>query len=205
LACNTATARALRRLQHEYLPARRQANPGKIQNILGVTRPLAEFVAAGQNKKVGVIGTRGTVNSEVYIKELAKLNPKIKVEQTACPLLVPLIEENWLNRKETKSILRYYLRPLKAKHIETLILGCTHYPMLMKHIEKIMGKCSVPNPGEVVAKSLADYLVRHPEIESQLTKKSKRKYLVTDLNENFKQTATRFLGEKIEVEKISLE
>jgi glutamate racemase len=209
LACNTASARALRRLQQEYLPARRARQAGRArqvsENILGVIGPLAEEIARTGKKKVGVIGTRGTVNSKAYVTEIHKLNPKLSVEQSACPLLVPLIEENWLDRKETKSILRYYLRPLKLKQVETLILGCTHYPMLVKQIKQIMGKsCSVPNPGEIVAASLINYLERHPEIETQLTKKSKRKYVVTDLNENFKQIAGRFLGEKIKVEKVDL-
>lgn len=203
LACNTASARALRRLQQEYLPQKRKKNPNI--NILGVIRPLAEEIARTGKKTVGVIGTRGTINSKSYVTEIHKISPKLSVEQAACPLLVPLIEENWLDRKETKSILRYYLRPLKLKHVETLILGCTHYPMLVKQIKQTMGKnCGVPNPGEIVAASLKNYLERHPEIETQLTKKSKRKYVVTDLNENFKQIAGRFLGEKIKVEKVEL-
>ncbi|MBU1131877.1 aspartate/glutamate racemase family protein [Patescibacteria group bacterium] len=237
LACNTASARALRKLQHEYLPAiRGQVVAGEVPahkvvagldppllcpvpplpephkniltknvNILGVIRPLIESIVNGVNEKVAVIGTRGTVNSKSYIEEIHKLNPKIKVEQAACPLLVPLIEENWLNRKETKSILRHYLRPLKLKQVETLILGCTHYPMLLKQIRSIMGKnCFVPNPGEIVAASLEDYLHRHSEMESRLTKNFERKYVVTDLNENFKQMAARFLDEKIEVEEITI-
>jgi len=216
LACNTASARALRRLQQEYLPERQAKQSGKArrvannllhstrsrntENILGVIRPLAEFIAAEKHELVGVIGTRGTINSGAYKNEVGKLNEKIKIEQVACPLLVPLIEENWINHKETKSILRYYLRSLKLKQVETLILGCTHYPILMKQIRGVMGRrCLVPNPGEIVARSLKDYLTRHPEMETGLEQNGKLEFVVTDLNENFKQVAQRFWGESIDV------
>lgn len=201
LACNTASSRALRKLQQEYLPKKRKELKRDNINILGVIRPLVEDAAASKAEKVGVIGTRGTINSNAYVIELGKLNDKIKVFQQACPLLVPLIEENWLNRKETTSILRHYLREVKRIQVDCLILGCTHYPILLKEIRSIMGRsCVVPNPGEVVARSLADYLKRHAEIEKQLSKNSKAEYVVTDLTENFKMMARRFLGEKIEIE-----
>ncbi len=199
VACNTASARALPKLQQEYLKERNK----KGENILGVIRPLAEEMAQITKGKIGVVGTRGTINSNAYLKELNKQRKGLKIFQQACPLLVPLIEENWSKKKETDSILRYYLRDLKKKNVDSLILGCTHYPLLLREIRGIMGKSSqVPNPGKIVAASLKDYLLRHPEIEKNLTAKSKRKYLVTDLNENFKQMAQRFLGEKIKVEQI---
>lgn len=199
IACNTASARALPKLQQLYLKERNREG----ENILGVIRPLAEEVARITKGKVGVIGTRGTINSNAYLRELKKQREGLKIVQQACPLLVPLIEENWLKRKETKSILRYYLRDLKRVDVDSLILGCTHYPLLLREIRGIMGKsCKVPNPGEIVAASLKDYLFRHPEIETNLTKEAKRTYLVTDLNENFKQLAQRFLGEKIDVKQV---
>ena len=223
IACNTATAKALRKLQQEYLPVRNigtcdlprsldslgmtgageQAESNKL-NILGVIRPVAEEIARLNNQRVGVIGTRGTVNSEAYVIELKKLNEALKITQQACPLLVPMIEEGWLKRKEMKSVLRYYLRPLRDAQVETLILGCTHYPLLLKQIRSMMGKkCFVPNPGEIVAGSLKDYLARHPEMAITLTKNKTRRYLVTDLNDNFQKTAERFLGEKIVLEQIT--
>jgi glutamate racemase len=207
IACNTASARALPKLQQEYLVQVRQEEQerqvGQGKNILGVIRPVAEELARLTKGKIGVLGTRGTINSNAYVKELDKQRAKLKIFQQACPLLVPLIEENWAKRKETTSILRYYLRDLKKMNVDSLILGCTHYPLLLREIRGIMGKtCQVPNPGEIVAASLQDYLTRHPEIEKNLTQKAKRKYLVTDLNENFKQLAQRFLGEKIKVEQI---
>ncbi|OGF37990.1 hypothetical protein A2482_01625 [Candidatus Falkowbacteria bacterium RIFOXYC2_FULL_48_21] len=228
IACNTATAKALRKLQQEYLPSLtldlpRAPTPTHV-NILGVIRPVAEEIARLNKQRIGVIGTRGTVNSEAYVVELEgqrakvkgqkkgqNINSKIKNLQTgerelqifqqASPLLVPMIEEGWMKRREMKSVLRYYLRPLKAAQVETLILGCTHYPLLLKQIRSMMGKkCFVPSPGEIVAGSLKDYLARHPEMAITLTKNKTRRYLVTDLNDNFQKTAERFLGERIELE-----
>ena len=244
IACNTATAKALRRLQQEYLPSMVVLRPldmlgageaqHDIRNILGVIRPVAEEIARSNKKRVGVIGTRGAVNSNAYVVELEgqrargegqgakvkgqkqwqNINAKIKnlqtgeselqIFQNACPLLVPMIEEGWMKRKEMKMILRYYLRPLKKAQVETLILGCTHYPLLLKQIRGMMGKkCFVPNPGEIVAASLKDYLARHSEMEAALTKNKTRRYLVTDLNDNFQKTAERFLGERVDLEAAS--
>lgn len=209
IACNTATALALRKLQQEYLPVLNNDPNSKIKkNILGVTRPMAEAAAKAAKSRIGVVGTRGTVNSNVYVLELNKLAEQensgkvfpFKIFQQACPMLVPLIEEGMVHRKETKSILRYYLRPLKTAQVDTLILGCTHYPMLMRQIKGIMGKrCQVLNPSEIVADSLKNYLSRHLEIEKSLAKNAKRDYIVTDLNENFQKMAEKFLGEKIKI------
>lgn len=209
IACNTATALALRNLQQEYLSVLNRDPSSKIKkNILGVIRPMAEAAVKVAKNKIGVIGTRGTVNSNVYVLEFNKLAAdensgrisELKIFQQACPMLVPLIEEGMIHRKETKSILRYYLRPLKSAQVDTLILGCTHYPMLMKLIKGIMGKrCAVLNPGEIVADSLKNYLSRHPEIEKSVAKNAKREYVVTDLNENFQKMAAKFLGEKIKI------
>lgn len=202
IACNTASAKALRKLQQEYLPPLRVKSPNL--NILGVIRPVAEKIVKISRGKTGVIGTRGAVNSNAYVIELNKLKPALSVVQQACPLLVPLIEENWLKRKEIKSILRYYLRPLKSVEIDTLILGCTHYPLLIEQIRRTMGrKCLVPHPGEIVASSFKDYLVRHPEIEAGLSRGGSRKYVVTDLTLQFQQLAQRFMGQVIKIEKIS--
>lgn len=218
IACNTATAKALRKLQQEYLPARNtetgelkrfrlkagMTGAGEGLNMLGVIRPVAEEIARLNSRRVGVIGTRGTVNSESYVIELKKLDAGLNVVQQACPLLVPMIEEGWMKRKEMKSVLRCYLRPLKQAQVETLILGCTHYPLLLKQIRSIMGKrCFVPNPGEIVAVSLKAYLVRHPEMEKQLSKNGTRQYFVTDLNDNFQRIASWFLDKKIELKEIT--
>jgi len=202
IACNTASAEALRRIQREYLP---QKYPTK--KVLGVIRPLAE--AAGNNKKlhkVGVIGTRATINSNVYQTEIKKLNKTIKVYQISAPLLVPLIEEGWAHKPEAKNILKSYLQPLKAKNLDALILGCTHYPFLLNEIKKIMGKdCFVPNPGAIIARSLKDYLARHPELQIKPDKKPTVKFYTTDDIKQFKKVGEKFLGRPItRIEKIKL-
>ncbi|MFC1599613.1 glutamate racemase [Patescibacteria group bacterium] len=192
-ACNTVSALALRHLQQKY----------KDRKILGVIRPLVEQAAEStKSKRIGVVGTRGTINSNSYNEELAKLDPKIKVYSQACPLLVPFIEEGWHNKPEALKILKTYLRPLKSKNTDTLILGCTHYPLMHKYFAKYMGKnVKVPEPGKVVADSLTDYLERHPEIETRISKGSKREYSTTDCIDNFKQFANREL--KLNIDKVS--
>ncbi len=194
IACNTASAQALRRLQQEYLP---KHYPDR--RILGVIRPLAEALANNKKyKHVGVIGTRATINSDAYEIELQKLNPTLKVSQQSAPLLVPLIEEGWLKRPETKMILKKYLHPLKTKQIEALILGCTHYPFLYKETVKIMGqKIVVPHPGEIIAASLKEYLARHSELGLKTVAQPDRQYYTTDNPKLFKELAEKFLEKKI--------
>lgn len=191
-ACNSASSSALRRIQQEYLPKK---YPDK--KVLGVIIPLAEKVAFDSvNKKVGIIGTEATIGSHVYREEIFKLNKDIKVLEKATPLLVPLIEENWLKRPETTKILKIYLRELKMKEIDSLVLACTHYPFLNDKIKNIMGKrCQVYNTGEIVAESFSSYLKRHGEIEKKLSKNSKRIFFTTDSTKKFKQLGERFLGE----------
>ncbi len=194
IACNTASAQALRRLQQEYLP---KNYPNR--RILGVVIPLVEAIANNKKyKHVGVIGTKATVASNAYKHELQKINPTLIVEQQSAPLLVPLIEEGWLKKPETKMILKKYLRPLKAKQIEALILACTHYPFLYKEVVKIMGKqIVVPHPGELIAASLKKYLSRHEELGLKTISRPEIKYYTTDDPKLFKELAEKFLGEKI--------
>lgn len=199
IACNTASAQALRRLQQEYLP---QHYPNR--RILGVIRPLVEAVAKNKKiKTVGIIGTKATVNSEAYKIELQKINPELKVEQQATSLLVPLIEEGWAKKPETRMILKKYLRPLKNKKIDALILGCTHYPFLYKTIRRIAGRhILVPSPGAIIAASLKDYLAHHPELGLKptaiSTKKATVKYYTTDNPRLFKMLGEKFLDKKID-------
>ena len=204
IACNTATAKALRKLQQEYLPSRCET-ANKEENILGVVRPVAEYFAEHGGDKIGVVATRGTINSKIYIDEIHARNPKAEVFQQAAPLLVPLIEENYSKKSVVKKILRDYLNVLKSKHPTSLILGCTHYPIIIDKIRQVMGKkCFIPNPAQIVADSLDDYLKRHPEIELGLTKQGTRRYCVTDLNENFSSVAKVFMKEKITIEKVTI-
>ena len=202
VACNTSSAEALRRLQQEWLP-----NHYPDRRILGVIRPVVEeAVKISRSGQIGVIGTRGTVNAGAYEREIKVLLPKATVISFACPLLVPIVEEGWSKRPETKKILRYYLLPLKNRKIDTLILGCTHYPILYRSIKQICGRrIKVINSAEIVALKLKDYLARHLEIERQLEKNNQHRFLVTDSTEVFKKNAQQWLGQEIKLEKIVLE
>jgi glutamate racemase len=202
-ACNTTSSTALKHIQTKYLKGKEE----KDRKVLGVLIPAAEkAVTITKNKKVGVVGTRATVNSKVYETEIKKIDPNIKVYQKACPLLVPFIEEGWHTKPEAVSILKKYLRPLKSNKIDTLILGCTHYPIMQKSFEKIMGKkVKVLHSGQATAESLKDYLKRHPEIESKLSKNRTRKFLTTDNPEKFKEFTEKHFGMKIKLpQKIEL-
>jgi glutamate racemase len=194
LACNTASAKALRKIQQEWLP---EHYPER--RVLGVVIPLSEAACeASRRGCVGVIGTRATVESQVFDQELHKLDPNIKVYSHPCPLLVPLIEEGWAGKPETNMILKKYLRPLKSKSVGTLILGCTHYPFLKNDIERIMGKnCHVLDAPEIVSEKLVHYLNRHPEIESKLSRNEEKTFYTTDDPERFKTFGERFLGQRI--------
>jgi glutamate racemase len=203
VACNTASSNVLRSLQEEYLRKPKVTD----RKILGVIKPLAEEAArTSKNGRIGVVGTRSTINSKSYETELTSLNPDLKVFGQACPLLVPLIEENWYKKPETRMILKKYLRFLKGCDIDTLILGCTHYPFLYKDFCRMMGKrVQVLHPGEILAASLKNYLERHPEIETLLTRKGTRQYGTTDDGEKFQKMGSEFLGFALSnVEKISL-
>lgn len=194
LACNTASSKALRKIQQEWLPLH---YPDR--RVLGVVIPLAE-VAVGESRygRIGIIGTRATIESKVYEQELLKLKTNLRIHGRPCPLLVPLVEENWVGKPETTMILKKYLRPLKSKHIDTLILGCTHYPFLKKDIQRIMGKtCRVLDTPGVVADKLIDYLRRHPEIDKKLSKSNQRTFYTTDDTERFRIFGNKFLGQRI--------
>ncbi len=207
VACNTVSAEALRKIQRRWLPKNYSAG-----RVLGVIIPIAEAVVeevkqSPERNRVGIIGTRSTIESGAYNKELEKLCSDLEIYSQVCPLLVPLVEEGWIKNRETKIILRHYLRPLKLKKIDCLILGCTHYSILFKPIEAVMGKrCRVFDSPKFVAEKLEDYLVRHPEIEGKILKEGKRIFYTTDDINRFKDLGEKFLGQKIEkIEKISLQ
>ncbi|OGD61539.1 glutamate racemase [Candidatus Berkelbacteria bacterium RIFCSPLOWO2_01_FULL_50_28] len=195
IACNTASAEALRQIQQQYLPAH---FPDR--KVLGVLIPAAEEAAAKtKNKRIGVLATVSTVNSKAFVREVEKLLPGSQVFQQASPLLVPLVENDAL--KWAEPILREYLSPLLQKNIDTLILGCTHYPVLKKQIEEIVGRgINVISQDEVVPAKLGDYLSRHREIDSKLTKRSRREFFVTDKTEGVASLGTKLFGENIELQ-----
>jgi glutamate racemase len=191
LACNTASAKALRKIQQEWLP---KHYPDR--RVLGVVIPLAEAaVATSRYGRIGVIGTRATIESRVFEQELHKLDHGLQIHSRACPLLVPLVEEGWVGKPETNMILKKYLRPLKSKNIDTLILGCTHYPFLKTHITRMMGKnCHVLDAPEIVSDKLGDYLNRHPEIDERLGREGQRSFFTSDDPDRFKAFGEKFLG-----------
>lgn len=199
-ACNTASAMALRRIQQEYLPSK---YPDK--NVLGVIRPLVEAVGQmSKNRKVAVMGTTSTIDSQAYIHEFAKLDPNIKVFQEACPLLVPLIEESRENHPETQMAVTEYIRPLKKSAPDIVVLGCTHYGFLQDIISKNFGsEVKILDSGQIVADKLAQYLQRHSQY-AKVSKKPKRIFLTTNSSDKFDLAAEKFLGRKIESKKIKL-
>lgn len=194
LACNTASSKALRKIQQKYLPKHYPQ-----RRVLGVIIPASEEAALKTtNNRIGIIGTEGTVLSGTFEKELKKLNPKVKVFQKACPLLVSIVEEGEQNSKIVDIVLKDYLTPLIKRKIDTLILGCTHYGILEDKIRKFIGpKINIIVEGKVVAEKLKNYLERHPEIESRLSKNSKVKFFTTDSTEKFKILGSLFFGEAV--------
>jgi glutamate racemase len=196
LACNTASAKALRTIQQRNLP---HMEPGL--RVLGVIRPTTEIVGEfSRNRKVGILGTTGTVQSGSYALEIAKYFPDIQVYQQACPMLVPLIENNEHTSPGAAYFVKKYLDALftQSPGIDTLVLGCTHYPLLEDQIKQLVSKdVKVISQGTVVAKSLADYLNRHPEMEAQCSKGGKIEFLTTDDTETFDAHARLFFGQDI--------
>ncbi len=200
-ACNTASSKALRKIQQEYINIH---HPEK--RVLGVLIPAVEEAALQtKNQRVGVIATEGSVRSMAFVKELKIINKKIKVYQKATPLLVPLVESGEHNTKITDLILEKYLIELLKKDIDTLILGCTHYGILERKIKKIVGpQVTIISDTKVVPKKLKDYLSRHPEIDLNLKQEKTIEFYTTDLTDKFTLLGGRFFGKKIEAKKASL-
>jgi len=203
LACNTASTKALRKIQQEWLPSH---YPNR--RVLGVVIPLAESaVELTRYGRIGVIGTQATIESRVYEEELRKLRTELSIHGQACPLLVPLVEEGWVGKPESNMILKKYLSRLKRKRIDTLILGCTHYRFLEKDIARIMGKsCRVLNGPEIIADKLEDYLRRHPEIETRIAGNGTVTCFTTDDPEKFREFGEKFLNQRMHsVQKIVID
>lgn len=199
LACNTASAEALRKIQQDYVP-----NNYPDRKVLGVLIPAAEEVAyQTQNKKVGILATQATVSSGAYISEIHKIDPEIEIFQQASPLLVPLIENNAL--KYAGPILDDYLAPLLDAHIDTLVLGCTHYPLLKQQIqEKVDDEIKIISQSDIMPKKLEDYLERHPEIANLLTKNNDHQFSVTDLAPSTREIASYLFNDDLSITKIEL-
>ena len=204
LACNTASAKALRSIQQ------RDIDPDCLR-VLGVIRPTVEYVSSNGAKHVGIMATPGTVSSNSYVIELEKVDSSLVVSQEACPMWVPLIEAGEHTGAGADYFVDKYVRELLAKDAEmdTIILGCTHYPLLLPKIEaalKVMGRgdIRVVCQGEIVAASLADYLRRHTEIESDLSHGGTCTYITTEAAEKFRGSASIFLKASIDASHIEL-
>ena len=230
LACNTASAKALRTIQQKDLPEinyQLQITNYKSskRNVLGVIRPTVEAVPGiTKTGHVGILATPATVSSESYILELEKIAPDLTISQQACPLWVPLIEAGEHNGPGAKYFIGKYLREILAKDplIDTLVLGCTHYPLMKEKINQWLefrhelDESEFPQPvdspkittiaqGELEAASLADYLQRHPEYREQLSQGGTCHYLTTENADRFSQSASLFLSSPVQAEHIDLE
>ncbi|WP_373733629.1 glutamate racemase [Bacteroides heparinolyticus] len=203
LACNTASAKALRSIQMNDLP---RLDPTR--RVLGVIRPTVECIGSiTRSRHVGVLATAGTIKSESYPLEVHKLFPDIKVSGESCPLWVPLVENNEAQGDGTDYFVRKYINELLAKDwlIDTVILGCTHFPLLLPKIQQYMpAGITTVTQGELVADSLKDYLSRHPEIDKKCTKGGRCVYRTTESEDKFTESASVFLNESIKVERIEL-
>ena len=204
LACNTASAKALRTIQMNDLP-----NIDPDRRVLGVIRPTAECIGSmTQARHVGILATAGTIKSESYPLEVHKLFEDIKVSGEACPMWVPLVENNEANGEGADFFIRKYIDNLLAKdrQIDTLVLGCTHYPILLPKIQKFIPQgVKVVAQGEYVATSLKDYLHRHPEMDMKCTREGKCRFYTTEAEDKFIESASMFLNENITVQRITLE
>lgn len=203
LACNTASAKALRTIQQKDLAA---IDPRK--RVLGVIRPTTEVVGNySKSGHVGIFATQGTVSSESYRIEIEKFFPQLHVFQEACPMWVPLIENHELNNEGTEYFVKKYIERLfaQSRYIDTIILACTHYPILKPVIEKYLpAGITLLSQGTIVAHSLKDYLARHADMDQRISKTGKLDFLTTDSTENFDTHASLFFGAEVKSQHLGL-
>lgn len=203
LACNTASAKALRSIQTRDLPL---LDPTR--RVLGVIRPTVECIGnLTHSRHIGVLGTTGTIKSESYVLEIRKLFPDIHVTGQACPMWVPLVEYNESQNEGADYFVQKYIHALlkQDEQIDTVILGCTHYPLLLPKIRKYMpADITIVSQGELVAQSLKDYLYRHSEMDKLCTRGGQCTYYTTESEEKFAESASTFLNKNIEVRHLDL-
>jgi len=193
IACNTVSAVAYKDLKGNF----------KVPIFEVITPAIGKAVALTKNKRIGVIGTRATINSGIYEKLIQEKNPALKVFSQPAPLLVPLIEESWLKKGETKRIIKSYLHPLKMAQIDTLIMACTHYPLLAKQIQlKIGRKIKLVDPGLEVVLKLKEFLEKNSSIEKELTKNKNHQFFVSDLTPKLQEVTSQWLSQKIGLQTI---
>lgn len=203
LACNTASAKALRTIQQKDLPAWDAS-----RRVLGVIRPTVEIIdRLSHTKHVGILGTSGTISSESYTIEIGKMYPHIRVTGEACPMWVPLVENNEADSPGADYFVRKHIDHILSADpaIDTLVLGCTHYPLLADKIRRFLpAGITLFSQGERVAESLKDYLRRHPEMDDRLLKQGTRRFLTTESAGKFTEAASIFLRQPIEVEQTAI-
>ena len=203
LACNTASAKALRTIQQKDLPL-----IDSKKRVLGVIRPTTEIVGNyTKNRHIGIFATTGTVSSQSYIIEIEKFFPDIKVFQEACPMWVPLIENNELDGEGAEYFVKKHIHNLfsQSPNIDTVILGCTHYPLLKPLIEKHLPKhVSILTQGPIITNGLENYLLRHPEMEKLISKNNTMQFLTTDSAELFDKQASLFFEKEVTSKHLSL-
>lgn len=203
LACNTASAKALRQIQQKDL-----SELGPDKRVLGVIRPSAEEINNyTQSKHVGIVGTKGTIQSNSYILEIHKTFPDIKVYQQACPTWVPMIENNEADTPEAAAQIKSDLQLLlqQSDKIDTVLLGCTHYPLIMDQIKQYLPEdIKVLAQGDIVAEKIAEYLQRHPDKEMAISKNGTTGYYTTGEADSFNKTAITFLGEEVAAKHVDI-
>lgn len=196
LACNTASAKALRTIQQNDLEKINPAN-----RVLGVIRPTSEIMGKfTKSGSIGILATNGTVQSQSYALEIKKFYPDVTVTQEACPMWVPLVENNEYNKEGADYFIEKNIKNLLAKNsdIDTILLACTHYPLLMNKLSRFVPEgMSILSQGEIVADSLAKYLEKHPEIDTRCLKEGSRTFYTTDSEEDFENHAAIFFGEPV--------
>lgn len=195
IACNTVSA-----LAADVVRKHAKGVP-----VFEVVTPAVARAAEVTKGRVGVIGTRGTVASGVYTEKMGEIAPKVKVFGQAAPLFVPLVEEGWANRKEAASIANEYLRPLRLRHIDTLILGCTHYPFLKSCIAKAAPGVRLIDPAQQTVAAVAQYLEANPAFRKSLSKKGRHLFYASDTSAHSQAIASRWLGRDIVLKKATLE
>ncbi|MDE6416382.1 MAG: glutamate racemase [Duncaniella sp.] len=202
LACNTASAKALRTIQQNDLPS---LDPSR--RVLGVIRPTVEAIGSISKGTVGIMGTPGTVSSGSYDIEIAKFFPHFRTVGQPCPMLVPLVENNEAAQPGADYFVEKYVEELFAQDadIDTIVLACTHYPLLLPKIQKAVAeRAQVITQGEIVAESLKDYLERHPEMAARCTTGGTCRYLTTENPSKFNDLARIFLNTPVKVEHIDI-
>jgi glutamate racemase len=204
LACNTASAKALRSIQQKDLPGINQ-----FKRVLGVIRPTTEIIGNySTTKQLGILGTQGTIISNSYPIEIHKFFPTMAVFQEACPMWVPLVENGASNEPGADYFVHKHVSQLMSRSakIDTILLACTHYPLLLNKIKQFVpAGVTIVSQGEIVAKSLAKYLVQHPEMEAQCSKNGQIKFCTTDSAADFDANASLFFGKAVISQHIDLQ